>query len=536
MRKFSKIITFYSILFLLCMNISSCNTKEQISNVTINNNYVKKLIIGRANDSLSLDPANTTDIDSIRVTVNIFETLVKYEKDGKNIVPNLALSWRVSEDGLVWTFKLRQGVRFHDGTVFNADAVIFNFKRWMDVKNPYHNGKFEYWDYVFNGFPGIVKDVVALNNYCIEIRLNKPYAPLLSTLAMPFFAISSPEAIKKYKEDLSNHPVGTGPFVFKSWDKNKSIVLTKNYDYWGQDAKINEVEFKVIPSDKNRIKELKEGKIHIADDISSDEAIFLKDDSNFRLILRPCFNIAYLALNNEKPPFNDRNVRLSIAHAIDKNKMIEKVYFNFAKPAKTFIPPLLIGYDDEIVEREYNIKKAKEYLRQSKYSKGFNTTLWVMNSPRSYLPKPIETANYIKESLKKINIDVTIKDLNWNEYLYRIKNGEHDMALIGWMGDNIDPDNFLNTFFSSDNAKKGSSSNYSFYKNKKVDELLIQARQNSDLSFRRMQYKRILEIIDYDMPSIPLSHNMPILVSNTKVKGYIPSITGIESLENVDIN
>lgn len=509
--------------------------KKINKNPLANYNKSKKLIIGRANDALSLDPANITDIDSLRVTVNIFETLVKYEKEGKEIVPALATSWKSSEDGLTWTFRLRQGVKFHDGTVLDADAVVFNFKRWMDDKNPYHNGNFEYWNYVFNGFPGLIKDVSALNKYSVEIKLNKPYAPFLSCLAMPVFAISSPEAIKKYGNDVYKHPIGTGPFIFKGWDLNKSIILTKNKQYWGQPSKVDEVEFKVIPSDKERIEELKKGKIHIADDINPDDAVLIENNSNFRLILRPCFNVAYIALNNKKRPFNNKNVRLAINYAIDKKDMIKKVYSNFAKPAKTFIPPLLIGYDEDIDKSAYDIKKAEKLLKEAGYNKGFNVTLWVMNSPRSYLPKPIETANYIKNNLEKIKINVTIKTLNWNEYLNRIKNGEHEMALIGWMGDNIDPDNFLNTFFSSDNTKRGCASNYSFYSNSTVDMLLAQARQTDDLNFRKLLYKNLLKIIDDDMPSVPLTHNMPIMISNISVKGYVPSITGNESLECVDI-
>lgn len=501
-----------------------------------NNVYkTKKLIIGRANDSLGLDPANVTDIDSLRVTSNIFETLVKYEKEGKEIIPGLAASYKYSEDGLVFTFRLRQGIKFHDGTDFNADAVVFNFKRWMDKDNIYHNGEFEYYNYVFNGFPGIIKDVTAVNNYTVEIKLNKPYAPFLSSLAMPVFGIASPNSIKEYKNDVYKHPVGTGPFMFKSWKTNESITLVKNNEYWGGKAKVDEIEFKVIPSDKDRIKQLKEGKIHIADDINPDDAAAIKNETDYRLILRPCLNVSYIALNNEKLPFSKKNVRTAISYAIDKDDLIKKVYSDFAKPAKTFIPPLFIGYDDGIEKREYDIKKAKELLKEAGYSKGFKTTLWVMNSPRSYMPKPLETAVYIKNSLSKININVTIKTLNWSEYLNRIKNGKHEMALIGWSGDNMDPDNFLYTLLSSQNAKHGMASNYSFYKNNEVDMLLYQARQTNDTEFRKLLYKKVLSITNDDMPSIPLTHNMPVVVANPYVKGYVPSITMNQSLENVDI-
>lgn len=501
-----------------------------------NSNTTKKLVIGRASDSISLDPGNTTDMDSIKVTVNIFETLVKYENKGKEIVPCLAVSWRSSEDGLTWVFNLRQGVRFQDGTTFDAHAVVFNFQRWMDMQNPYHDGQFNYWNYVFNGFPGLVRSVTALTDYNVEIKLSNPYAPLINALAMPVFGIESPEAIKKYSREVYKHPVGTGPFCFKSWEPNKSIILIRNDDYWAGPAKVDEVEFKVIPSNSERLEQLKQGAIHIADNLGPDDVSQVEGDQNLRLLLRPCFNVGYIALNNEKSPYDKRDVRMAISLAINKDEMIKEVFADLAKPAKTLIPPLLWGYNESIEPSEYNPLKAIKLLEKVGYPKGFKTTLWVMNCSRNYFPKPIETAEYIKNSLKKINIEATIKTFNWDEYLSRLNNGEHEMALIGWTGDNIDPDNFFSTLLFSDNAKPGHIGNYSLYKNKEVDTLLIQARQTDNKAFREYLYRRLLGIVNYDMPSIPLVHTMPILAERTSVKGYSPYITGVESLENVEIN
>lgn len=495
----------------------------------------KRLVIGRANDSISLDPADTTEMDSFKVTVNIFDTLVKYEKEGSKIVPDLAESWKSSEDGLTWVFRLRQGVRFHDGTAFDAHAVEFNFQRWMDDKNPYHMGHFSYWNYIFGGFPGFVKSVTALSDYSIEIKLYKPYAPFLSALAMPVFGIASPEAIKKYGDEVYKHPVGTGPFRLKSWEQNKSIVLVRNDNYWGGNVKTDEVEFRVIPSDKERLEQLQQGMINIADNLSSDYAQVIEKDQELQLYLRPSFNVGYMALNNEKPPFNKRTVRVAINYAINKEGLIKDVYANMAKPAKTYVPPLLWGYDESIQPYEYNPERAKALLTEAGYPEGFRTTLWVMNSSRNYFPKPMQVAQYIQENLKQVNIEVTIKAFDWDEYLNRIDNGEHEMALIGWTGDIIDPDNFLYTLLSSDNAKPGLAGNYSFYKNNVVDQLLIQARQNSNMVFRKNLYENLLKIVNYDSPSVPLVHTMPILAGSVNVKGYAPFITGVESLENVEV-
>lgn len=498
-------------------------------------NTKKKLIIGHANDAVSLDPASTTDMDSFKITVNILETLVKYEKDEGKIIPYLAESWKSSEDGLNWIFKLRQGIRFHDGTIFNAHAVAFNFHRWMDVKHPYHNDSFSYWNYIFGGFPGFVKSVTAISDYSLEIKLTKPYAPLLNALAMPAFGISSPKAIKNYSECIYENPVGTGPFIFKSWERNKSIVLVRNDKYWNGSAKVDEVEFKVIPTSKDRLEELKQGSIYMADYLSPNDIADIKYDPNLHLYLRPSFNVGYMAMNNEKIPFDKREVRVAINHAIDKDKLINDVFDNMAKPAVTYMPPFLWGYNENLESYDYDPEKSRNLLNEAGFPDGFKTTLWVMDAAREYMPKPLEVAEFIKDNLKQVNIEVEIKVFTWNEYLRKIHNGEHEMALIGWTGDYADPDNFLYTMLSSKNAKPGFASNYSFYKSKDTDQLLIQARQTTNMIFRRSLYRSLQEIVNYDAPSVPLVHTMPVLAARLSVKDYTPYMTGIESLENVDV-
>lgn len=523
-------------IFLFSSYSNTTDRKGHIADSINEYNTEKKLVIGRANDSVSMDPSSTTEMDSFKVTVNIFETLVKCEKEGNQIVPCLAESWRSSEDGLNWVFKLRQGIKFHDDTDFNAYAVVFNFYRWMYEDNQYHSGPFSYWNYIFGGFPGLVKSVTALSNYSVEIKLNKPYAPFLNALAMPSFGIASPDAIKKHNGNMHEHPVGTGPFVFDKWDHNKRVVLHRNDKYWNGPVKLSEVEFRVIPSNKDRLEELKQGTIHIADYLSPNDIVDIKYDTNLYLYLRPSFNIGYIAMNNDKFPFNKREVRVAINHAINKEKLINDVFNNMAKPATTLIPPTLWGYNENLESFEYDPEKARCLLAAAGFPNGFKTTLWVMDAAREYFPKPLETAQFIRENLKEVNIDLEIKVFDWNKYLTKLHNGEHEIALIGWTGDFMDPDNFLYTMLSSENAKPGLAGNYSFYKSKEADELLVQARQTTNIVFRRSIYRRLQEIVNYDSPSVPLVHTMPVLAARLSVKGYKPHMTGIESFENVDIN
>ena len=203
-----------------------------------------RLVIGRKTDSISLDPAITSDSESFQVTANIYETLVKFEKGGPEVIPGLAEEWKVSEDGKTWQFKIRKGVKFHDGTDLDANVVAFNFERWMDPDSPYHTGQFIYWRYCFGGYPGIVERVTALSDETLEIVLKEPYAPFLNALSIPAFGIASQSAITKYNETLKNHPVGTGPYIFSEWHQDENIVLIRNELYWAGEAKSSELNSK----------------------------------------------------------------------------------------------------------------------------------------------------------------------------------------------------------------------------------------------------------------------------------------------------
>ncbi|MEJ8554716.1 ABC transporter substrate-binding protein [Tepidibacter sp. Z1-5] len=514
--------------------IISINFAKKLSTGEIlNSQKNKKLTIARASDSISLDPAITTDMESFKVCVNIYDTLVKYEKNGDEIVPSLAESWKTSEDGLRWVFKLRKNVKFHDGTDFNAHAAVFNFERWKNGDNPYHIGSFSYWSYNFGQFPGLIKSVTALSDYSLEIVLNEPYSPFLSTLTMPAFGIASPDSIMKYNENFKEHPIGTGPFEFEYWDKGNEIVLKKNQNYWGNIAKLDEVVFSVVQSSEKRLKLLEEGKSDIADNLTSNEVDRINKNPDLDLYLKSFFNIGYLAMNNQKKPFDNKNVRDAVGHLIDKDKMVKDVFNDFARPANSFVPPIIWSYNEDIKSLDYNIDTARKLLKEAGYENGFDTTLWVMEAPRAYFPDTIRIAKFIQASLLKANIRVEIITYSWDEYIEKIKEGKHDLALIGWTGDHIDPDNFLYTFFSSDNRKTELTSNYSFYKNKEVDKLLKQARQATDREFRKNIYRKLQEIINEDTPAIPLVHTMPIMGASKKVKGYTPHLTGEETLEDV---
>ncbi|MEX2105111.1 MAG: ABC transporter substrate-binding protein, partial [Bacilli bacterium] len=398
-------------------------------------------IFGRGGDSVSLDPANATDGESFKVTKNVFDTLVNYEDDSTAIVPGLATEWNGSEDGLTWTFTLRKGVKFHDGTDLTADSVVFNFNRWMDKDHEFHQGDFPYYGYMFGGYKGdegqVIKEVKAVNETTVEFNLYFPQAPFLSNIAMSPFGIASPEAIKKHGEKFGENPVGSGPFKFVEWKKNDSITIEKNADYWQKGLpKLDKVVFRSIPDNTARYTALKAGEIDLMDGLNPEDAESVKNDSKLQLTLRPSMNVGYLAFNTEKEPFNDKRVRQALNMVVDKQKIIDAFFGGLAEPAKNPLPPSLWGYNDSIKDYELDIEKAKKLLADAGYPNGFETELWAMPVPRPYMPNGQKVAEVMQADFAKIGVKVEIVSHEWATYLEKTGNGEHTMAMLGWTGDN----------------------------------------------------------------------------------------------------
>ncbi len=498
----------------------------------------KTLIVGRGGDSVGLDPIRVTDGESFKVTENIMETLVFYKKDSTEVVPGLAESWEVSKDGKTYTFKLRKGVKFHDGTDFNADAVVFNFERWMDKNNPLHDKEgYEYYNDMFGGYKGdkdhVIASVKALDPYTVEFKLNKPQAPFLANLGMSPFAIASPEALKKYKDKFNENPVGTGPFIFKEWKRNDTITLVKNPNYWRPGLpKLDELIFKVIPDNSARLTALTNGEIDLMDGLNPDDVQTVKDNKDLQLILRPSMNVGYLGFNVEKKPFDNPKVRQAIGYAINKKGLIDAFYAGLAEPAKNPMPPSLWGYNDNIQDREYNLDKAKQLLAEAGYPSGFKTEFWAMPVPRPYMPNGQKIAEAMQQDFKKIGIDTKIVTYEWATYLDKTKKGEQTMFLLGWTGDNGDPDNFLATLLDKNNI---GGNNRSRYASEEAHKILMQAQAEPDQAKRTELYKKAQEIIFNDAPMIPLVHSTPPLAAKATVTGYVPHPKGSESLAEVDI-
>jgi ABC-type transport system substrate-binding protein len=502
----------------------------------------KILIFGCAGDAYKLDPADVTDRESTVRTDNIFEGLIEYQPGTTTIQPCLATTWTISPDGKNITFELRQGVKFHDGTDFNADAVVFSFERQYNTSHPYNQyGEWAYWGYMFSDIQRVEK----INDYSVKIVLSRPNAAIITSLAMFTVAIVSPSNAEIWKEDAFKHPCGTGPFKFVEWVKDEYIILEANNEYWRGAPKLDTLTFKVITGASERLLALQNNTIQgmeYPDPVSLD---VIKADSNLTLLAEPYMNIGYLAINNgygyndtnhngfhdpDEPwvktpgyfePFTNRTVRQAINYAIDKNSIVTNLYKGTAIVAKNGMPPFMLGYNDDIVDYPYNPDVARELLTEAGYPNGFNTTFWVMPVSRPYMFDPMKIGEAIQGYLAAVNINVEIFQIDWSTYLERTQAGEHPMCLLGWTGDNGDPDNFMNVLYGANQCTLGTASNIAFYNNSYAQDLFTAAIETYDIAERAELYEEAQMVIHNDAPFVYLAHANQHLVFRANVKNFI---------------
>lgn len=489
------------------------------------------LIFGRGGDSTSLDPISSTEGETFKVTINIFDTLLNYGEQDTTLHPGLAEKWEASDDGLSYTFHLKKGVKFHDGTDFNAEAVVFNFDRWMNGDEK----EFPYYT-MFGGYKKdeghVIKEVKAVDEHTVTFTLKRPQAPFLKNIAMSAFGMASPTAVKKYGDKFRDNPVGTGPFKFKEWKANDKIVIEKNENYYVKgEPKLNQIIFRVIPDNSARLNALSTGEIDLMDGVNPTDLEKIKADSNLQEIRRPSMNVGYLGFNVTKKPFDNKKVRQALSYAVDKQGLIDSFYSGLAVPAKNPMPDSIEGYNNDIKDYEYNLDKAKALLKEAGYPNGFKMELWAMPVARPYIPEGMKIAEVLQENFSKIGVDVSIKSVEWATYLEKARVGEFPAYMLGWTGDNGDPDNFIYTLLDKDAI---GSNNYSYYANDELHKILIEAQTEVDQSKRNELYKKAQVIIKDDAPWIPLVHSTPLLAAAKDLTGLVPHPTGSDILKNVE--
>jgi peptide/nickel transport system substrate-binding protein len=494
-----------------------------------------------------LDPAFASDGETFRVARQIYEGLVGTEPGTADPAPLLATEWENSEDGLSYTFQLRDDVTFHDGTDFNADAVCANFDRWYNFPETVQTDDFAYYyGKLFRGFATGDSSEDAIYESCeangdteVTINLNSPFAGFIAALSLPALSMQSPSALEEYQDDAAAnvntteystaHPTGTGPFEFESWDRGNQVTLTRYDDYWGEAAQVDTVRVVAIDDPKARATAVESGEVDGADLIGPADIKPL-EDAGMNVMARDPFTVLYLGMNQKTKPLGNPKVRQAIAHAIDKEAVAAASLPEGTELATQFMPPSVNGWNDEVTQYDYDPEKARQLLSEA----GAENVEIEFNYPtdvsRPYMPSPEDTFNVIRSQLEAVGIKIKPTADVWSpDYLDKITGStKHGIHLLGWTGDYNDSDNFVGVFFGTPQDEWGFTDEELFGK-------LREARGIPTLEEQTPLYEEInADVMDL-LPGVPIAHPAPSLAFDPDVEGYQPSPVNDEVWNTVTV-
>ncbi len=528
-----KLIGFILLSLVILFAIAGCggdaaDTTDNETGDTTENGAVdedKIFVIGRSSDARTLDTGYAFSEGEIDLMYHIYEGLVKYVNDDLDVGPSLATDWSVSEDGTVWTFNLREGVKFHDGTDFNADAVVFSFMRILDEDHPYYgleDTSYSYLDYLLSA---VIEEVVAIDDSTVEVRLNQVFGPFITYMGLYSQFIVSPTAVETYGEEYFKNPCGTGPFKFDEWQRDEYVSLSRFEDYWGDKPVISGIINKVIPEDSTRLMEIQAGTVHAIKSIQPAQLETIQNDDQLELIRVPGSNVFYIAVNHEAEPFDDVRIRQAVCHAIDFDKLVENVYGGLGTRAVNSMPSTIFGYNDEIQPYAYDPDRAIELLTEAGYPDGFEFDLNVFAEARVMISRPVDAAEIMKSDLSKVGITANVVVNEWGTHRPMVQAYEHQFATMGWY-DIPYPSNFLQALVI-DGARHN-------YDTTELKELADQALKSYDRAEQEVYYKQMQEIIHRDVAIINIAHSDYTAVVRKGVTGFVLDPIGNAQMHNVD--
>lgn len=465
------------------------------------------LFYAGATEPIGLDPAFGTDTESNIIYANIYEGLLRFKENSTETEPCLAESYEISDDSLTYTFHLRKGVFFHDGTEFDANSVKVSFERQLPQNADAGMG---YAAMVFSVFDRI--DV--LDKYTVRITLKEPTTPFIRNMAMVYASpIVSPAALEKYGNNLNYHPVGTGPYRFVSWEKNQQIILTRNDNYWGNPAHLQNLVFKTVPDASARVIGLLNGEldiiadinIHMIDEIKSKGMeVFTQDSRSPNFMIFNCL---------KESVTSDLEVRKAIVEAINLEELTRTLFKDYASVTHTFLPEGVEGHSDRIMARVYNPEHARQILQEKGVKKLKILTYSVSKIYNTEGGQVLAEA--IQAYLKQVGVDAEIISYDWATFRAHLLLDEWDLAFRGWITDNGDPDNFMSLFEVDDRVM-----NSGMWQNDEFDAIVQKARQTPSGKERALLYERADEIIADEAPILPLFDTKLLRGINPKVHGY----------------
>ena len=476
------------------------------------------LVVGLVAEPTSLDPGQLTDINSMKLLGAMYDTLVRFKPNSFDLAPSLATAWDISGDLMTYTFKLRQGVKFHDGTDFNADAVKFTYDRLLDPNSPYADtGPFPFAP----GYYGSIAQTNVLDPYTVQFQLKRQDAALINAFTLNTGRIVSPAAVQKYRKDFAQNPVGTGPFKFVSWDHDVRIALAANQDYWDGAPSLSQMVFRPLADEQTRITEFLAGGVDLIFDVPPDNIEQVQSMPNATFLAQPGPHVWWVTLNTKRPPFDNPLVRQAVNFAVNKDALTQDILKGTGSPSVGPIPPAITwAYTDQVTTYPYNPGQAQALLQQAGVALPLNLTFWVTESGSGMQsPKTMGTA--IQADLAAVGINAQIQTFEWGAYLNKYGAGlgsDADMAELSWMFDSGDPAHMLpNNLYGPSCSPKGF--NGGCYQNNQADQLMDDALKINDRDGRGAIYRQVQSIVAADAPWIFIDNQIQNAAITTRVSG-----------------
>lgn len=469
----------------------------------------------------SLDPHDTSDTYSGAIERAVCQGLMGFDKD-LNVIPLLAESYSFNDNATQFTFKLKKGIKFHDGTDFNAEAVKVNIERMMTGK------------YKRSSLMKPVKDVVVIDDYTVQFNLKEPFGAFINAVAHPGSLLVSPKAIEEYGDDISKHPVGTGPFIFDEWVPGNYCKIKKNPNYWNGEVKADTITFKPVPEAGSRLAMLRAGQAHYIYPMPAEMLKVAERDKNIDIIKLPSIIERYLGMNILCEPFANVKVRQAINYALDKQAIIKIAWGGAAIEADSVIPPNLQFYKQQ-AKWPYDVEKAKALMKEAGYENGFEAVFMTPNASNR-----LRATEMVKQQLEKIGITGKIQSMDVASFYNKLEGYRADdetqvpfIAFGGWSASTGDADWGIRPLLSKDSFPPGA--NFGFFSDEKVDELIKAGLQSADPEIRRKAYAELQDYVWDEAPWGYLFVDTLVAAKRKNVEGIYPLPDGAFSVENADL-